>query len=224
VDRSAIILACDWSGKFSGDKGLEVLHGKPLIKHVYDAVNGLVDQVIVVTSSQKQADGYAKVLSADTKFVVNQEESEGLLTQAAKGFEAAEGEYSSLLPFDSPFVVPEVMSLLFDCAPGKTAVIPRTTDMVCEPLHAVYHTKQALEAAQDALADGEVDLEAMVEKLRGVRYMSTMVITQLDPDLKTFFRVKTTFDLKKAEVMGKERKTSKSRPDTKYKRKPSRPS
>ena len=38
-----------------------------------------------------------------------------------------------------------------------------------------------------------------------------MVIEQLDPDLKTFFRVKTTFDLKKAEVMGKKGKLIKQK-------------
>ena len=83
--------------------------------------------------------------------------------------------------------------------------------MECQPLHAVYNTKQALQAAEEALAENEVDLQAMVEKLRGIRYMSMMVIEQLDPDLKTFFTVKSTFDLKKAEVMGKPRKTSKTK-------------
>jgi molybdopterin-guanine dinucleotide biosynthesis protein A len=218
LDRSAIILAGDLSAKFRGDKGFESLHGKPLIKYVFDAISGLVDEVIVVTTSQEQVDLYGKVLSVNTKFVINQEQSEGHLAQAAKGFEAAEGEYTALLPYDSPFVSSEVMSLLFDCAPGKAAVIPRTTDMLCEPLHAIYHTKQALEAAEDALADGEVDLEPMVDRLRGIRFMSMLVITQLDPDLKTFFRVRTTFDLKKAEVMGKERKTSKTKKTTKRKR------
>ena len=52
-------------------------------------------------------------------------------------------------------------------------------------------------------------MQAMVERLHGVRYISMMVIEQLDPDLKTFFTVNTSFDLKKAAVMGKPRKTSK---------------
>ena len=209
MDRSAIILAGGSSAKFECDKGISELNGKPLIRHVVDAVSGLVDEVIVVTSSQKRADLYAEVLSPDVKFVVNDYESKGGLVGALAGFEAAEGEYSALLPFDSPFVSKEVMSLLFDCAVGKAAVIPRSTDMECKPLHAVYHTKQALQAAKEALAENEFDVEAMVDGLRGVRYMSLMVIEQLDPDLKTFFTVKTPFELKKAAVMGKPRKTSK---------------
>ena len=218
MDRSAIILAGGSSPKFIGDKGLLDLHGKPLINHVIDAVKSLVNEIIVVTSSQERADLYGKAVSSEVRFVIDDYESEGLLSGAIAGFEAAQGEYSALLPFDSPFVSQEVMSLLFDCAIGKAAVIPRSTDMECQPLHAVYHTKQALQAAKEVLAENEGDLLEMVEKLRGVRYMSMMVIEQLDPDLKTFFTVKSTFDLKKAEVMGKTRKTSKTREPKKRKR------
>jgi molybdopterin-guanine dinucleotide biosynthesis protein A len=218
LNRSAIILAGDSSTKSIWDKGLLDLHGKPLINHVVDAVKSLVDEIIVVISSQERADSYRKVVSSEVRFIINDYESEGLLAGATVGFETAQGEYSALLPFDSPFVSQEVMSLLFDCAIGKAAVIPRSTDLECQPLHAVYQTKQALQAAKEALKENEVDLQAMIEKLRGVRYMSMMVIEQLDPDLKTFFIIKSTFDLKKAEVMGKTRKTFKTKEATKRKR------
>jgi molybdopterin-guanine dinucleotide biosynthesis protein A len=211
MDKSAIILATGSSKGFTEDKGISELNGKPLIRHVVDAVADLVDEVIVVVDTQERADLYAKALPADVKFVVDSSEVKAPLAEAMVGFEAAGGDYSALLPFDSPFVSSEVMSLLFDCAPGKAAVIPRSSDMICEPLHAVYRTKQALEAAKDALEDCELDLQAMVERLRGVRYMSMMVIEQLDPDFKSFFRVNTGFELKKAAVMGKPRKTSKTK-------------
>jgi molybdenum cofactor guanylyltransferase len=217
LDRSAVILVGSSSAKFIRDKVLLDLHGKPLINHVVDSIKSLVDEIIVVTSSQEQAVFYKKVVSTEVKFIINNFESEGLLAGAAAGFEAAQGEYSTLLPFDSPFVSKDVMSLLFDCAIGKAAVIPRSTNMECQLLHAVYHTKQALQAAKEVLKENEVDLQAMIEKLRGVRYMSTMVIEQLDPDLKTFFTVKSTIDLKKAEVMGKSRKAFKTKVTSKRK-------
>ena len=100
------------------------------------------------------------------------------------------------------------MTLLFDCAGGKSAVVARSPDCECEELHAVYNTAVALEAAKEALACGESDLDAMVSRLHGVRYMSTMVIKQLDPDFKTFFRVITPLDLKKAVVMLKPRSSA----------------
>ena len=211
MDRSAIILAGGSSRGFHGDKGVLELDGKPLINYAVDAVKGLVEEVIVVTSSQERADAYAKLVSSKVRFAIDVCESKGPLGGALTGFEAANGEYSALLPFDSPFVSKEVLSLLFDCCVGKAAVIPRWTNMDIEPLHAVYHTKQALEAAKEALAENDLDLQAVVEKLRGVRYVSTMVIEQLDPDFKTFFNVNTPLDLKKAAVMFKPRKTSKTK-------------
>jgi len=217
LNRSAIILAGGSSRGFNDDKGVLELDGKPLINHVIDVVKGLADEIIVVTNSQERADAYSKVISSKVRFAVDVCESKGPLVGALTGFEASNGEYSALLPFDSPFVSREVLSLLFDCCIGKTAVIPRSTDMECEPLHSVYHTKQALQAAKEALEENEFDVQAMVEKLRGVRYISTMVIEQLDPDLKTFFTVNTPLDLKKAAVMGKPRKTSKTKQNKKEK-------
>lgn len=211
LDKSAIILAGGSSTRFNTDKGVLELDGKPLLSYVIDAVEGLVEEIIVVTNTQTRADTYAKLVSEEVRFAVDIRESKGPLVGALTGFEEANGEYSVLLPFDSPFVSKEVLSLLFDCCIGKAAAVPRWTNQDIEPLHAVYNTKQALIATEEALAENELDVQAMVERLRGVRYISTMVIEQLDPDFKTFFNINTPLDLKKAAVMGKPRKTSKDK-------------
>jgi molybdopterin-guanine dinucleotide biosynthesis protein A len=65
----------------------------------------------------------------------------------------------------------------------------------------VYCTKAALEAATNALLSGNLNLQTMVCKLQRVRYVSTLVLQQLDPQLRTFFNVNTTQELKKAELM-----------------------
>ena len=205
MDKSVIILAVDSSIKFGEDKGLLKLDNKPLLKHVVDSVKGIAEEVIIVTTSKERVDLYTKIVSPKVRFVCDAEESKGLLGAALAGFEAAEGKYSLLLPFDSPFVSQDVVTLLFDCGVGKSADIARSPDCEVEALHAVYNTKLALEAAKVALANGELDVEAIVDKLHGVRYMSTMVIEQLDPDFKTFFRIITPLDLKKAVVMLKPR-------------------
>ena len=211
-------MAVDVDGKFDCDKGSLELNNKLLISYVVDVVKGLADEVIVVTGSQVQADAYGKLVLGEVRFVVDASAAKSELSGVQAGFEAAQGDYSALLPFDSPFVSPEVLSLLFDCALGKAANIPRYTDQEIEPLHAVYHTKEALKAAKEALAENQFEVEALVGKLRGVRFMSTMVLEQLDPDLKTFFTVNTPLDLKKAAVMFKPRKTSKTKENVKRKR------
>jgi molybdopterin-guanine dinucleotide biosynthesis protein A len=207
LDRSAIVLAGGVSSRFGQDKGVLELANKPLIKHVIDAVSPLVDETIVVTNSKERIKIYAKVIKADVQFVIDVCDSTGPLIGALTGFGSAHGEYSLLLPFDTPFVSREVVSLLFELCLNKEAAIPRWPNGQIEPLHAVYRTKAALEAAKIAVGEGELNVRAMIEKLRGVRYVSTLVIQQLDPDFRTFFNINTPFDLKKATAMVKHRKS-----------------
>lgn len=206
MDKSAVILAVDSHGKFSEDKAFLMLNNKPLLSHVVSGVREVVDEVIVVAESKEQADAYAKIIPSHVQFVVDADTSKGSLAAALTGFEAAHGKYTLLLPFDSPFISKEVLSLLFEMSGGKSAVVPRWPGFECEPLHAVYNTEQAIEAAHKALAEGETEAAAMLDCMHGVRYVSTMVIEQLDPDFRTFFTVKTPLDLKKAAMMKKPRK------------------
>jgi molybdopterin-guanine dinucleotide biosynthesis protein A len=206
LDRSAIVLAGGFSSRFGQDKGILEIAGKPLIKHVIDAVNPVVDEIIVVTNSQDRITKYAQVLGAEVKFAIDLHESKGPLIGALTGFRFAHEKYALLLPSDTPFVSKEVVSLLFELCLNKMAVIPRWPNGQIEPLHAVYQTKLALEAAKSAVSEGKLNVRAMIEKLRGVRYVSTLVIQQLDPDLRTFFNINTPLDLKKAIAMVKPRK------------------
>jgi molybdopterin-guanine dinucleotide biosynthesis protein A len=203
LDRSAIVLAGGVSSRFGQDKGILEIANKPLIKYVIDAVNPVVDETIVVTNSQDRITEYAKVVATDVRFAIDSCESKGPLIGALTGFGSAHGKYALLLPFDTPFVSREVVSLLFELCLGKAAAIPRWPNEQIEPLHAVYQTKLALEAAKSAVSEGKLTMRAMIEKLRGVRYISTLVIQQLDPDLRAFFNINTPLDLKKAAAMVK---------------------
>jgi molybdopterin-guanine dinucleotide biosynthesis protein A len=203
LDRSAIVLAGGFSSRFGQDKGILEIASKPLIKHVIDAVSPVVDETIVVTNSQDRTAKYAKVVATDVRFAIDSCESEGPLIGALTGFRFAHGKYALLLPFDTPFVSREVVSLLFELCLNKAAVIPRWPNEQIEPLHAVYQAKLALEAAKSAVSEGKLTMRAMIEKLRGVRYVSTLVIQQVDPGLKTFFNINTPSDLKKAMAMVK---------------------
>jgi molybdopterin-guanine dinucleotide biosynthesis protein A len=203
LDRSAIILAGGFSSRFGQDKGVLELGHKPLIKHVVDAVSPVVNETIIVTNSQERVTQYAKVMTADVQFAIDVCESNSPLIGALTGFGYANGEYSLLLPFDTPFISKEVVSLLFKLCLNKSATIPRWPNHHIEPLHAVYQTKPALKTAKTAVAEGKLNVRAMIEKLNEVRYVSTLIIQQLDPELRTFFNINTPADLKKAMSMVK---------------------
>lgn len=198
MDKTAIVLAGGSSSRFGQDKGLLKFGGKTLIEYTVDTVSALVDETIVVTSSKERVAKYASLVDSDVLFAVDVCESNSPLIGALTGLGIAHGLYSLILPFDMPFISSEVISLLFELCVGKAAVIPRWPDGNIEPLHAVYCTKLALEAAKIAISEGKLNMRAMIEKLRGVRYVSTLVVQQLDPELRTFFNINTLTDYKKA--------------------------
>jgi molybdopterin-guanine dinucleotide biosynthesis protein A len=201
LDRSAIVLAGGFSSRFGQDKGVLELANKPLIRHVVDAISPIVDETIVVTNSEERVTKYAKFLRPEVELAVDVGELRSPLIGALTGFGAAHGAYSLLLPFDTPFVSREVVSLLFELCLNRAAVIPRWPNGYIEPLHAVYRTAPALEAAKAAVAEEKLKVRAMIEKLSGVRYVSTLVIQELNPELRTFFNVNTPEDLKNAMAM-----------------------
>lgn len=201
MNTSTIILAGGSSTRFGQDKGILRLANRPLIMHVLDAVSSLVDEKIIVTSSKAQAENYAKIVGPDIEVIVDRERVQTPLLGALTGFERSCGTYSLLLPCDTPLVSRAILSLLLELCVNKTATIPRWPNGCMEPLQAVYHTKSALEAARSAMNNGGLNMRDMVNRLAGVRYVSTLVLQQLDLDLVTFFNVNTALDLKRAESL-----------------------
>jgi molybdopterin-guanine dinucleotide biosynthesis protein A len=206
LDTSAIILAGGLSIRFRQDKGLLLLAGKPLIKHVLDGVGNMANEKLVVASSKTQAEAYTKALGSNVKVIVDRGNLHSPLAGALTGFEKATGAYSILLPCDTPLVSRQILSLLLDLSVNKTAVIPRWPNCYIEPLQAVYQTRSVLEASMEALEEGSMTMQSMVSKLLGVRYVSTLVLQQLDPELNTFFNVNSPMDLKKAENLLRRRR------------------
>jgi molybdopterin-guanine dinucleotide biosynthesis protein A len=203
VDISAIILTGPSSSRSEFDIGILELNNKPLIKHVVDLVKTLAEEIIIVTDSQERADVYIKIVGSDVQLVVDAETAQSPLLGALAGFQKAKGKFSLLISFDAPFVSQEIAKLLIELCPGRSAVICRWSNAQIEPFPSVYRTPIALEAASTAIENNKKELSDIVEDLQGVRYVSTLVIQELDSELKTFFRVRTPIDIKKAQILTK---------------------
>jgi molybdopterin-guanine dinucleotide biosynthesis protein A len=197
--KTALILAGGFSERFGQDKGLVMMAGKPLLLHVLDRVGEAVEEVIVVVSSPRRREAYSSALPKGTRILVDIEDSQSPLVGALTGFVDARGDYSVLLPCDTPFISGEVIDLLLETSQGMEAAVPRWPNGYIEPLQAAYRTNSALEAAEAAVKMGETRLLCRISRLRRVRYVSTEVIKKIDPGLVTFFNVNTPMDLKKAE-------------------------
>ncbi len=199
--NSALILAGGFSRRFGQEKGLIDLAGKPLILHVVDRVYKIVNETVVVVNSKVKKGKFESLLGNIANVVVDKQEAQSPLVGALTGFESAKGEYSLLLPCDTPLISSQVTELLLDTCVNKAAVIPRWPNGYIEPLQAAYHTKSAITAAKRALEEGRLDLRSMIARLSGVRYISTVALRQMDPKLLTFFNINTPKDLKKAESL-----------------------
>jgi molybdopterin-guanine dinucleotide biosynthesis protein A len=208
LDNSAIVLAGGSSKRFGYDKGLTLLANKPLIMYILEALDAIVEEKIVVVSSKEQAEKITKILKPDIKIAIDNSKFQSPLIGALTGFKEASGKYALLLPCDTPLISREILALILELCVGKNAVIPRWPNGYIEPLHAAYRVKPALEAAEAALNEGRLNMRSMIDKLRDIRYVSTLVFQQFDPQLKMFFNVNTPLDLKRAESMLKAERAS----------------
>ena len=207
MKKSAIVLAGGLSNRFGHDKGLLQLAGKPLILHVLDKISTIVDEVLIVVGSIQQAKVYA-ILNLNAKIVIDKYEIQSPLVGAITGFENANGEYSLLLPCDTPFVSSRIASLLLEKCVNRDAVIPRWPNGYIEPLQATYRTKSAITAANTALENKKLDMRSMIANLGKVTYISTLTLKQIDRNLMTFFNVNTPEKIRKAEAIIKGKATS----------------
>lgn len=198
VEKSAIILAGGNSKRFGQDKGLTDLAGKKLILHVFQRVQKIVDEVIIVVHSELQKDKYSKVIPKRALIVTDLHSSTAPLIGTLTGFKYSNGQYSVLLSCDTPFISCKVIKLLFDSSYGYDAVIPRWSNGYVEPLQAVYKTASSLRAAEASLKIGEMSMRSMIHRLERVRYIPTSVIKDVDPNLTTFFNINSVEDLKRA--------------------------
>lgn len=201
MKASAVILAGGSSSRLGQNKALVNLAGKPLICHVFEKVKDLVDEIIVVLSSRDQEIFIRKVLKGKIKITVDQYNRRSPLIGAFSGLEATTNEYTLLLPCDAPLISQGVLLFLIDVILNIDAVIPRWPNGYIEPLQAVYKTKAACEAARRALNENFMSMHAMINLLRKVRYISTLVLEKINPGLTTFFNVNTPEDLELAELL-----------------------
>jgi molybdopterin-guanine dinucleotide biosynthesis protein A len=201
LKRAAVVLAGGLSKRYGRDKCLIELAGKPLVLHVVDRVCNLVDENVVVVSLNASKEGLSKMLKSKVKVVADKYEEHSPLIGALSGFESTDAEYSLLLPCDTPFVSTDITALLLDLCVSRAATIPRWPNGYIEPLQATYNTRLAIEASKKALNEGKRDLASMINNLHGVRYVSTLVLEQLDPQFLTFFNVNSPEALKKAESL-----------------------
>jgi molybdopterin-guanine dinucleotide biosynthesis protein A len=178
------------SRRMGRDKGLVLLNGKPLVRHLLDRVADLGDEILITTN---RPEDYAFL---GMRLAPDESPGAGALSGLRTALKAAHGDKVLVLACDMPFVSRPLLMYLIGLAPQADVVIPRPAGEY-EPMHAVYD--------RGCLSEIEVSLEA--GDMRMISFFSRVnvlpveddILERLDPGRRSFFNVNTPADLAQAE-------------------------
>lgn len=196
MSKTAIILAGGFSKRFGSDKGILKIANISLINHVVKKVASVVNEIIIITNSKKKINLYSReIIGTKVDFYLDLYDGIGPVGGVLTGLKYSKGNYSLIVPFDTPFLSKKILALLFDLCKHRSAVIPRWPNGHIEPLHSVYDTKEACGAALDSVNKKEKKVRSIIQRLKNVYYISTEILQSFDPKLLTFLNVNTPSDL-----------------------------
>ena len=146
--KSCIILCGGQSRRMGRDKGSMIINNEPMIKHVLSTLNHQINEAVIVLNNQERIDKYSEFInpcdySYSVKFAEDKIKNKGPLPGILTGLENITGNYSLVLPCDSPFVSKNYIETIFkEIDENYQAVVPfHDTEnklKTSEPLHSVY--------------------------------------------------------------------------------------
>ncbi len=194
MSYSALILA---GGKGSRlgykEKALMDINGKPLIAYVIEALEKVVDNIIISVRNKAQGELLEPHLPG-YRFACDVHKNIGPVAGILSGLTLCEDEYCFIAACDMPFINDNVVKMLFEKSEHYDAAIPRWNDGFLEPLHAVYRCKPMIRETKKAIGNGETIILAPIFKLH-VNYIGIEEIKNIAPDLRTFMNINTPEDM-----------------------------
>ena len=179
--RSAIILAGGSSRRLGQDKGLRLLAGKRLVTYAIDALQPIVDEVLLVVGSEAQRGLYLETLPSWVKIISDKHRGGSPLVGLMTGLAEAKSEYVFVTACDMPFITREPVKLLFSEAMTRNGAAFMKPDGWIEPLFAVYRVDACLPEATRLFRAGDLRIRMVLRNLGDVAYISP---SGLDVDLE----------------------------------------
>ena len=181
--RSGIILSGGKSSRIGQDKGLVKLDGKPLIAWVVDLLREVTDEIIVVVGSEENVPHYRAVVPDDVRVIPDCYKEDSPLIGLISGLREAKGEYAAICACDMPFVVPDILELLFCVSCGLNGSLLVKSDGWIEPIPSVYHVSNCLEYAEVLRKLGEMRIRKVLENMSDTVTISVEKLRLIDPEL-----------------------------------------
>lgn len=126
---AALILAAGRSTRMGANKLLEVLHEKPLVRHVVDAARASHASDIIVVTGHEREQIETALSDPKTVFIHNPHYAEGLSTSVKAGLAALpiDCDGAVILLGDMPLVTADIINALIaaiQLAPHQSAAVP----------------------------------------------------------------------------------------------------
>jgi molybdopterin-guanine dinucleotide biosynthesis protein A len=193
--RSGIVLAGGRSTRFGGEeKSLKQVRGKRMICRVIDALQGVVDEIVISVRDEGQR-GLIYDFIQGYRFAYDEKHGIGPLAGIVSCLKLIKGDYVFIAACDMPFINKKAVELLFERAEGHDAAVPQHDNGLIEPLHAVYRRGPMLEAVEASLEAGERRISAPLKHLKDVAYVPVADIKKVDPELDTFLNINRAEDM-----------------------------
>ncbi len=193
--RSAIIAAWGKEEDKLPKRFLQPEEESTVLEYLLDAVWTVADSIYVIFKREPNLKLIEAISTFGVKIIIENQAS-SLLSSLLTGFKASRSEYCLVLRENTPFLKPSVLHMLFEAAKGYEAALPRWSSGKLEPLLAVYRRKSFITVSSKLQQD---DLLLVVDSLYSIRYIDVeREIKPLDPDLESFFTIKSEEDLAKA--------------------------
>ncbi|MEZ4554272.1 MAG: molybdenum cofactor guanylyltransferase [Dehalococcoidia bacterium] len=193
---AAIVLAGGRSRRMGRDKAAIVLAGRTLLQRAIDAVEGVVDEVVIVGAPGRALSPV--VSTRPLRQVADAVEGEGPLAGLLAGLAATEAERCLVVGCDQPALVPPLLRLLLGRLDASRSATP-LIDGRPQPL--VSAVRADVRPDLDAVfARGERALRA-VTQVEGADLVPEEAWRAADPYARSFVGVNTPEELARAEEL-----------------------
>lgn len=169
------------------DKSFVLFQGRPLIEVVLEHVDGLGNETILITNKPDQ---YAHLglpmfgdLYPDT----------GPLGGIYTAVSHAANPHTLVVACDMPWLNRDLLTYMIAMREAADIVVPRW-DKYPEPLHAIY-SKACLEPIRHNLEAGQLKITSFFGRV-SLKFIDREVISQFDPDGRSFVNVNTPDELR----------------------------
>jgi len=187
-DLSAILLCGGRSRRMGRDKGLIEWQGEPLIVRLATLLQGLFQEVLVVTGRERR---YTDLL--DLPILEDKIEGIGPLGGIYTGLLHSAHDYNLVIACDMPLIKPELIALLVEEIDESWIIIPQVRRSL-EPLLAIY-SKRCLPAIEQLISSKRLKLQGLCE-LVPTKIVPEERLREADPKLESFLNLNAPEDLK----------------------------